>query len=310
MALANSFDNACKLRESADGSAATGAPPGRNGSVSPPPKVALRRGWLLVQMTAATFGLGNRGGSSGGAGFCGEVVAAGARVNLSPGTRVFGRSKRATPQCGHLAVRASQVCLGPETIDDVALATAGVAGLLACNGLRRVARLQSGQALAIGGAHTAVGAYAIQLGAQLGALVTAYTDESHADLCRQLGAHCVRHPESHPLLGEHEHDLYFDADGLGSLRQVRRLLAADGLYLSVRANGRNRLDQLRTATSFGRRARLVTARWHRRDAQWLADLLAAGTILPSVDEIVSAERAEQQLAGNRRSGQLIAVAAA
>ena len=108
-----------------------------------------------------------------GSEFAGVVDALGDGVErLAVGDRVFGASFVGA-FAEQIVVSASSVTPTPDGVDDGEAAAFGVAHRTAYNVLRSVARLQAGEELVVLGAGGGVGLAAVQLGAILGASVTA-----------------------------------------------------------------------------------------------------------------------------------------
>ncbi len=124
-----------------------------------------------------------------GSELAGEVVEVAEGVgNVTVGERVIG-----TGFVGAFAeeavVPAAAVTRVPEGVDDSHAAAFGVAHRTAYHVLRSVARLQPGEELIVLGAGGGVGLAAVQLGAQLGATVTAVASSSEKlDVARAYGA--------------------------------------------------------------------------------------------------------------------------
>jgi NADPH2:quinone reductase len=108
-----------------------------------------------------------------GSEFAGEVVEVADGVSaVAVGDRVFG-SVFIGAFADEVVVSALSLARIPDTVDDVTAAAFGVAYRTAYHVLRSVAELQSGDELVVLGAGGGVGTAAVQLGALLGATVTA-----------------------------------------------------------------------------------------------------------------------------------------
>jgi len=124
-----------------------------------------------------------------GSELAGEVVEAAADVDsLAIGQHVFG-SALVGAFAEEAVVRATSLTVVPPGVEDRVAAAFGVAHRTAYNVLRSVARLQAGDELVVLGAGGGVGLAAVQLGAILGATVTAVASSpDKLDVARQLGA--------------------------------------------------------------------------------------------------------------------------
>ena len=168
-----------------------------------------------------------------------------------PGSELAGTVREVGAGVDHVAVGdavvgtglvgafADEVVLGghavrprPAGMDAPVAAASGVTYRTAYHVLRSVARLRAGEQLVVLGAGGGVGSAAVELGAHLGAVVTAVaSSEEKLDLARRLGAtHTVRSgrhptPSGVPDAGQEP--------GAGDLREALRELLPDGADVVV-----------------------------------------------------------------------------
>lgn len=151
-----------------------------------------------------------------GSEFAGEVVELGAGVeDLAVGDRVFG-STMVGAFAEEVAVAAGSLTRTPAGVTDRVAASFGVAFKTAYHVLRSVAELRAGEELVVLGAGGGVGSAAVQLGAALGATVTAVASTPEKlEVAQSCGARrLVRH-------------------GVGDLRQALRDALPDGADVVV-----------------------------------------------------------------------------
>ena len=124
-----------------------------------------------------------------GSEFAGEVVDVADGVKgLAAGDRVFG-SVFVGAFADEVVVSPSSLARTPEGVDDATAAAFGVAYRTAFHVLRSVAELQRGDELVVLGAGGGVGSAAVQLGALLGATVTAVASSTEKlELAKSYGA--------------------------------------------------------------------------------------------------------------------------
>ena len=124
-----------------------------------------------------------------GSEFAGEVAEAADEVEgVTVGDRVFG-SVFVGAFADEVVVQASSLARVPDGVDDVTAAAFGVAYRTAYHVLRSVAELQPGEELVVLGAGGGVGSAAVQLGALLGATVTAVASTPEKlELAKSCGA--------------------------------------------------------------------------------------------------------------------------
>ena len=124
-----------------------------------------------------------------GSEFAGEAVEVAEGVEgVAVGDRVFG-SVFVGAFADEVVVQASSLARVPDGVDDVTAAAFGVAYRTAYHVLRSVAQLQPGEELVVLGAGGGVGSAAVQLGALLGATVTAVASSPEKlELAKSCGA--------------------------------------------------------------------------------------------------------------------------
>jgi NADPH2:quinone reductase len=124
-----------------------------------------------------------------GSEFAGEVVeVADGVAAVAVGDRVFG-SVFIGAFADEVVVSASSLARIPDTVDDVTAAAFGVAYRTAYHVLRSVAELEPGDELVVLGAGGGVGTAAVQLGALLGATVTAVaSSDEKLEVAKACGA--------------------------------------------------------------------------------------------------------------------------
>ena len=122
--------------------------------------------------------------------FAGVVLTAPQGAEFAPGQRVFGM----VPQGAwgeKVGVPTALAAAIPDTVSFEAAATLPVAGMTAAIAISK-RPLKAGERLLVTAATGGVGAYAIQLGREAAAHVTAFTRNAvHESLLRDLGAHDV-----------------------------------------------------------------------------------------------------------------------
>jgi NADPH:quinone reductase-like Zn-dependent oxidoreductase len=232
-----------------------------------------------------------------GSTFAGEVAAVGPGVTrFVVGDRVFGLT---SPRFG---AHAEFVCL-PDSAPLVATpgnldhaAAAALADNTSPYFLRDLTQLKAGQRILIIGASGSVGSAALQIARHLGATVTAVCGPAHADLVRRLGAEAVvDHTREDFCAAGPTYDVIFDVAGRGSFSRCRRVLAADGTYLTtapspaifLRMAWTSRVGRRRAVVGF---AGLRPADEKRSALDWLAGLAEAGAMVPVIEAQYPIER--------------------
>lgn len=163
----------------------------------------------------------------------GEVVALGDGVTeLALGERVFGTAAGSFAE--YAVAKAAALARTPEGVPDATAATLGVSGLTAHGALVDRGRVQAGQTVLVLGASGAVGTYAVQLAAHLGARVTGVCSGGKMDLVRSLGAEQAADYTTTALadLGT-AFDVIIDIAGNRRLRELQSALTPTGTLVIV-----------------------------------------------------------------------------
>jgi NADPH:quinone reductase-like Zn-dependent oxidoreductase len=174
------------------------------------------------------MGFGGPKQKTRGRDFAGTVEAAGKDVaDLRPGDEVFGDADGAFAE--YVRVPANQVERKPATLTFEQAAAIPMAGRTALAGLRDAGRLGPGQRVLVNGASGGVGTFAVQVGAALGAEVTAVCSTRNVDLVRSLGAaEVIDYTEADFTRAGQRYDVVFDLVGNHSLTALRRALTPTG----------------------------------------------------------------------------------
>ncbi|MGI5243803.1 NAD(P)-dependent alcohol dehydrogenase [Dactylosporangium sp. CA-139066] len=222
----------------------------------------------------------------------GTVEAVGAGVTAwRPGDEVFGETgKRGFAE--YVTVPAGDLAAKPAALTFEQAATLPVAATTALQALR-LAGAEGGPArrVLVNGASGGVGTFAVQLAHGFGHAVTAVCSARNAERAAALGATRVVVYAREDVTGLAERfDVIVDLAGGHRLSAMRRLLAADGVYIASTGNGGPVLGPvprlLAVAASSplrGGRLRVLTARRSAKDLAELAALVEAGRLTPFVE---------------------------
>ncbi len=287
---------------------------------------ALHRGDVFTMagrpfMLRLAFGLRRPGLGVPGRDLAGTVVAVGSRVaDLAPGDEVFGWTARGS-LAEYVAAPADHFVrrpAGASMVQAAALATSGLTALQAC---RDVARIRPGQRVLIVGASGGVGHLAVQIAKSLGAHVTAVCSAANLDFVRALGAdRAIDYASEDVTEGNDVYDVILDNADARPLAAMRRILTPDGTLIPNDGTGGGpllgplpRILVTRLRDQFTRqRLRPYLSLEKHGDLVALADLVAAGRLMPAVGRVVPLAEAASALAqvatGHARGKVVVAVA--
>ncbi len=159
--------------------------------------------------------------------------------------------------------------LKPGNASYIEAAAIAFGGTSALHFLRK-GKIQSGKKVLIYGASGAVGTYAVQLARYFGAEVTAVCSTNNIDLVYFLGAHHeIDYVNEDFTKTQITYDLIFDAVGKNKKLNAEKVLAENGVYVSVKKG---------------------FARERVEDLIFLKELYEAGEIKAIIDKVYSFEK--------------------
>lgn len=209
-------------------------------------------------------------------------------TQFRPGDEVIGELSRwgFGAYAEFVAAPAHMFVLKPANLSFDEAAALPTAGCTALQGLRR-GGIARGQRVLINGAAGGVGTFAVQLAKASGADVTAVCSARNTALIRALGAdHVIDYTTTDFAVSDRRYDLILAANGDRSIRDYRRVLASDGVYVMTGGSNRQLAEALLLGPllSIGRqRYGSLLVKPNQADLQVLTDLCEAGSIRPVID---------------------------
>lgn len=226
-----------------------------------------------------------------GVDLAGTVEAVGPGVTrFKAGDEVFGSAPSTFAE--YVLAREDRLLPKPPDLPFEQAATINVAGHTALQGLRDHAQVKRGQRVLIHGAGGGVGTYAVQIAKALGAHVTAVTGPANMELVRSLRADEVIDSSTADFTRRPErYDAVLDISATRSVRDLRRVLAPNGMFVQVGAAKHGgwigvfariigvmvRKKVLRQRVTF------YVAQSGLDDLVYLTELIAAGQLRPAID---------------------------
>lgn len=221
----------------------------------------------------------------------GTVAAVGAAVTrFAVGDEVFGVGKG--PFAEYATARESQLALKPANISFEQASVVPVSACTALQALRAAGPTTPGRKVLVLGASGGVGSYAVQLAKAAGAEVTGVCSTAKMDLVRSLGADRVLDYTTQDFADGTEHyDLILDIAGNPTLARLRRALTPTGTAVITGGeeggSWTGSLDRqfraLALSPFIGQRLTMVMGTQGVADLEYLAGLLDAGTLTPTID---------------------------
>ncbi len=229
----------------------------------------------------------------------GIVEAVGPDVrHVSVGDEVFGSCRGAFAE--YAATTSEAVALKPTNLTFEQASALGVSAFTALQALRDHGELREGQHVLVTGASGGVGTFAVQIAKAMGAEVTGVCSTRNLDLVRSIGAdHVIDYTRQDFTTGGPGYDLILDNVGAHSLKEMRRVLTADGLLLANGApaptgwfGGLGHPMRVAASSVFSRlQGRPFLSTENEEDLGTLRELAAAGRITPVIDQVFPFEDA-------------------
>lgn len=256
------------------------------------------------------FGLARPKRRIRGVDVAGEVVAVRKPDSrFKVGDAVFGLGSGSFAE--YVGADESEITPKPDSVSFDDAATLGIAALTALQGLRDQARVQPGQSVAITGAGSGVGTFAVQLAKWMGARVTAVTSTENVELLRSVGAEVVVDYRNEDFTRRPDrYDVIFDISGLSSIGRLLGAVRPGGCLVIVGGRGGfGRFLRAGLRRRFLRqRAYSLMAKVKVDDLAQLGELVAQGKIKPVIDRIYSLPEVPQAMARaelHRARGKLV-----
>ncbi|MFI1238178.1 NAD(P)-dependent alcohol dehydrogenase [Nocardia salmonicida] len=227
-----------------------------------------------------------------GQNLAGEVVAVGGSVtDLRVGDRVFGEVPSGA-FAEYVSADAGAFAVVPAALSMEEAAAMPDSGMTALQGLRDIGKVGPGHRVLINGASGGVGSFAVQIAKVLGAHATAVCSTRHLEMVRDIGADVVIDYNADDFTRtEVPYDVIFDLAGNRKLREIRRVLAPDGVFISSAAAPGNNwfgpvrwLGQVALTDLFARQTlKALLMRPAAADLEYLAGLAVDGSLRPVIE---------------------------
>ncbi|MCB2223704.1 MAG: NAD(P)-dependent alcohol dehydrogenase [Actinobacteria bacterium] len=288
--------------------------------------VGLAKGdWLISEglpyVARPSYGIRTPKERVAGLEMAGTVEAVGPGVaHFAAGDRVFGWAKGALAE---YAVAAEDgLATMPEGASFEEAAAVPVSGLTALQAVRDSGEVAAGQRVLVIGASGAVGSFAVQIAASLGAEVTGVAGTRNLDLVRSLGAtHVVDYTKDDATAEADRYDVIIDIAGNTPLRRLRHALAPKGTLVIVGGSGGKatmgfgRTIRAALLSPFvGQRLRPLISKPNPADLEALGRLIERGDLRPAVGSTYPLERAAEAIgsigAGRTTAKTVVTVGAA
>lgn len=229
-----------------------------------------------------------------GSDVAGVVSAVGAGVSeLSVGDEVLGWCQGAFAE--YVCTKEPNLVLKPSTLGFEEAAAIPMAGMVALQALRDVARLSPGQRVLINGASGGIGSFAVQIAKTMGAEVTGTCSTPNLELVRGLGAdHIIDYTTTDFTEGAVRYDVILDIADRHSIAERLRVMTDDGTLIPNSGRGGpwfgsvGRIIGARLRSPFvSQRLRPFLSLGKKDDLETLVAMVEAGDVSPVVGRTFS-----------------------
>jgi len=261
----------------------------------------IMRGKPYVMRLA--FGLRKPRDTRVGRDVAGEVEAVGSRVSqFKAGDEVFGVCRNAFAE--YACASESKLAIKPGNLSFEQAASAPIGALTALQGLRDHGRVRAGQKVLINGSAGGVGTFAVQIAKSFGAEVTGVCSTRNLEMVRSIGAdHAIDYTREDFTMRPERYDLIFDLVANHSLRECRRVLLQQGIYVGAGLLSEQAMNHLVARTMKGlisswfasQKILTFMARGNKEDLVTIGGLLESGKVKPVIDRRYSLSEAAEAI---------------
>jgi len=168
----------------------------------------------------------------------GTVESVGENITgYSPGDEVIGlinSDNKGGTHAEYISFTKEEFARKPHNLTHVQAATAGMAGLMALQGVRDHGEVKPGKKFLINGASGGIGTFAVQMAKHYGAEVTGVCSTVNLEMVRSLGAdHVIDYTKEDFTQSGEPYDVIFDAVAKISSSRGKKFLKKTGIYLNI-----------------------------------------------------------------------------
>jgi NADPH:quinone reductase-like Zn-dependent oxidoreductase len=217
---------------------------------------------------------------------CGEVVEVGNQVTkFKPGDMVYGMVNFPGGAYAEYAiVSESAAAFKPNNMTAEEAAALPVAALTALQSLRDLGGIQPGQKVLINGGSGGVGTYAVQIAKAYETEVTAVCSGKNLDLVKSLGAdRAIDYTQQDFTTNSETYDIVFDTIANKSLKECKKVLQKNGVYITTLPKPRCLLETALTQWLPGKKCKIILVKPIGEDMAYLKELIEAGTLHSIID---------------------------
>ncbi len=196
----------------------------------------------------------------------------------------------------YVAAPESALALKPANLSFAEAAAVPMTAVTALQGLRDKGQIQPGQQVLINGASGGVGTFAVQIAKALGGEVTAVVSTRKMEMVRAIGAdHVIDYTQEDFTQNGQQYDLIFDTVGNHSVAEYKRVLKANGRFVTAAFLPSLVILGPWLSMTEGKKMSNMLAKPNQNDLVFMKQLLESGKVVPVIDKCYPLSEAPEAL---------------
>ena len=224
----------------------------------------------------------------------GTVEAVGENItSFSPGDEVIGlinSDNKGGTHAEYISMTENEIARKPHNLTHVQAATAGMAGLMALQGIRDHGEIKSDKKVLINGASGGIGTYAVQIAKHYGAEVTGVCSTVNLEMVRSIGAdHVIDYTKEDFTENADSYDVIFDVVRKNTFSNCKKALTSKGIYITTHMSPGLILEMKLNSNPDSKRSISMWGDVNGEDLGQVSKLLESEVIVPVIDRIYPME---------------------
>ena len=226
--------------------------------------------------------------------YSGVVEAVGENItSYYPGDEVFGlrnSENKSGTHAEYFTVTEKEIARKPHNLTHVQAATAGMAGIMALQGLRDHGEIKPGKKVLLNGASGGIGTFAVQIAKHYGAEVTGVCSTGNLEMVKSLGAdHVIDYTKEDFTKNTDSYDVIYDIVRKNTFNNCKKALTAKGIYITTDMSPGLLIEMKLNSNPNSKRSITMWGDVNGEDLEVVSKLLESEVIVPVIDRVYSME---------------------
>ena len=226
--------------------------------------------------------------------YSGVVEAVGENItSYSPGDEVFGlrnSDNKSGTHVEYFTVTENEIGRKPPNLTHIVAATAGMAGIMALQGLRDHGEIKPGKKVLLNGASGGIGTYAVPIAKHYGAEVTGVCSTGNLEMVKSLGAdHVIDYTKEDFTENSDSYDVIFDIVRKNTFNNCKKALTEKGIYITTHMSPSLLIEMKLNSNPNSKRSITMWGDVNGKDLEIVSKLLESEVIVPVIDRVYSME---------------------